>query len=109
VSTPASSGNATAHTPGPWHVTRGHQTNLVRGVFGNNGNCVVRFNGIASPTKPEGQANARLIAAAPDLLAALIRLEEFTFLERWAAKGLDDDAQKVYDLVHAALSKAGKP
>lgn len=38
-----------------------------------------------------------------DLRAALERLERFTFTERWGGKGLDDEAQKVYDMVHAAL------
>jgi hypothetical protein len=54
------------HTPGPWHMRKGsawhiwpnegveHQRNLVADV---------RFDG------EEGEANARLVAAAPDLLA----------------------------------------
>lgn len=39
---------------------------------------------------------------------ALERLEHFTFNERWAAKGLDEEAQKVHDMVQAALAGAPK-
>lgn len=44
----------TNHTPGPWQV-------IGSTVYGNNLRAVVPMNG----------ADARLIAAAPDLLAAL--------------------------------------
>lgn len=61
------------HTPGPWKGQRGHKTPLVKGVYADNGKCVVRFNGIASPDSDEGQANVSLIIAAPYLLEAAER------------------------------------
>lgn len=56
----------TARTPGPWRVTRG-QVSEAREVFvdGPNGEY------ICSCYTPAAEANAKLIAAAPDLLAAL--------------------------------------
>jgi len=56
-------------TPGPWFVTRGHQSKLVRGIHAATRN-IVNFHGLAAPSSQESQANACLIAAAPELLAA---------------------------------------
>lgn len=57
-------------------MVRGHQTYLVRGISAGARN-IVNFGGIAAPTSPASQANARLIAAAPELLDALQRAERF--------------------------------
>ena len=53
----------TTHTPGPWRVL--HKT----GVFPMDSDCWTI--GTAEQHRKEHEANARLIAAAPDLLAAL--------------------------------------
>lgn len=53
----------TAHTPGPWHFD-GHQYDHIVWSSDRNRVCFLTSTG---PT----EANARLIAAAPDLLAAL--------------------------------------
>lgn len=37
----------------------------------------------------------RLRGAAQSLYEALKRLEQFTFFERWGAKGLDDEAETI--------------
>lgn len=60
------------HTPGPWKIDVGHQTKRARGISADKRN-IVNFGGLASPASEETAANARLIAAAPDLLAALDR------------------------------------
>jgi hypothetical protein len=83
---------AAAHTPGPWSATN-HFANdgtpcncayvLSEGYAGSI--CEVSFNnGLAvgdggndSPPKEEAAANAYLIAAAPDLLTALVDLEHY--------------------------------
>lgn len=65
------------HTPGPWTVrcsSKGYpyQIEAPNGSRGPGGiTCVTRRAAISFPTSTEGQANARLIAAAPDLLEAL--------------------------------------
>jgi hypothetical protein len=70
---------ATAPTPGPWSVVPDERTYNngymdlvdVQGydIVAENGYSVVGSEGIS--TSDEDYANARLIAAAPDLLAAL--------------------------------------
>lgn len=58
----------TKHTPGPWRITDGGNVcNCVGHTLHDEGHVCIAF---AQPV-PEGEANARLIAAAPELLAAL--------------------------------------
>lgn len=52
----------TAYTPGPWHV-HAKEPNVIMASH-----CMIAECG---DTTPEDRANARLIAAAPDLLEAL--------------------------------------
>lgn len=66
-----------AHTPGPWVVGSersphiyGPRHNLSRHANGRQHIAEVS-SAQTDSTDPEAQANARLIAAAPDLLAAL--------------------------------------
>ena len=84
------------HTPGPWKVTRtGNDHNTIQGIKNGNAKTWVSAEGgmvahvfpcanprraFNDPTLPDttndelepiGQANASLIAAAPELLAAL--------------------------------------
>lgn len=68
---------ASKFTPGPWLVrcsAKGYpyQIEAPNGNRGPGGiTCVTRWAAISFPTSTEGQANARLIAAAPNLLEAL--------------------------------------
>ncbi len=80
----------TAHTPGPWHVAEGHEhsEDCPLNVWSSDGRIVAAIVGqglnlLDAPTA-EGAANARLIAAAPRLLAALAVAEEFM-------SGFEDD------------------
>jgi hypothetical protein len=85
------------HTPGPW--TQGNAHGCGNGYAICAGACVVaRVNGGGYPVgigrAPESDANARLIAAAPDLLAALRNyqllvtyLQRTTNPEEWATHG----------------------
>jgi len=78
------------HTPGPWRVNA-HDicagSDAVAGVYGTTGYA-----------PEEAQANARLIAAAPDLLAALKDVEE-----AWAGNG---DMSMAVDAALLAIAKA---
>jgi hypothetical protein len=91
----------TKHTPGPWHVDGdmirnnpdqhySHSKWLVR--------LIPRDEGVER-SQQEDDANARLIAAAPDLLEALLDLLEEGDLERVK--------MVTYGKVCAALAKAG--
>jgi hypothetical protein len=62
------------HTPGPWKVIQAGDPFNVPRIIAERGGvavvCVNRYMGEKGPSAEES-ANARLIAAAPDLLAAL--------------------------------------
>ncbi len=71
------------HTPGPWRTTRKAETepDHIDGytpfVFGADGKKVADLSYADPPTGSiENQANARLIAKAPELLAAMRQLHE---------------------------------
>lgn len=89
---------STKHTPGPWQVIdRGDTWNLARFWVGAAGAAWRGPSEIcAISTAPYSQANARLIAAAPELLDVLRRLVESPNAKQNA---LWDDAR-------AALAKA---
>lgn len=67
---------ANKHTPGPWHVHKGTKWHHVRA---SNGNWVMEANYSHSVVRQH--ADARLIAAAPELLEALTRLTSFVVTE----------------------------
>jgi hypothetical protein len=88
-----------AHTPGPWAVGERHPTNACAYVRDDKGHEVATLyfcsvggaigdDGIW-PEQPNRDANARLIAAAPTMLAAL--------------RGLLEDA-KSYGMADSAFS-----
>lgn len=79
------------HTPGPWRVQmydwdRTHSTDV--SIYGhsdsNSGKCVTRVYGEGSLhwKTDERDANARLIAAAPELLSAVKEFMEFVYPDR---------------------------
>lgn len=87
----------TKPTPGPWEPLRGHRSLKIRGLreskppFRN----VINFNGISRATSDEGQANAHLIAAAPEMYEALKALLD-------PERDMDD----AYRIAYAAIAKA---
>ena len=64
----------TTHTPGPWR----YDGNSVFIPVYNNGAGCVKINLYLENVIGESQANARLIAAAPDMLSVLIEAVEHT-------------------------------
>ena len=91
----------TKHTPGPWHI--GVRTfHAGRDVYGPKGEPVaVADQELTLPE--ESAANARLIAAAPDLLAALEALVGEADL---GEVDLDDDDRAKLEQARAAIAKA---
>ena len=76
------------HTSGPWASNAGRRGHWPT-VTGPDGKIIANVNpasGIDSVTMP-GDANARLIAAAPDLLAVLQELEESSYYY-WVPSGI---------------------
>lgn len=86
----------TKHTPGPWKVFRTDAGEL-DSITTMDGLCVastVTFYG-----NNQGEANARLIAAAPDLLAALYQIATYD-PTKW-------DAVTLGNIAREAIVKAG--
>lgn len=91
------------HTPGPWHVVPYGDGNQKVVCSDEAGNWRIAFMATSSGSREELaeiKANARLIAAAPELLEALKDL--VTSVEALRVVGLD----KEIELARAALSKA---
>lgn len=87
-------------TPGPWELSLAHDRAYgihARGANGLRAN-VVNWGGLSRAASDEGQANARLIAAAPDLLEACKQAREW--LAGWAS------AEPYIDALEAAIAKA---
>ncbi len=87
----------TKHTPGPW-ITNGGQIETEQGVY--NGGIIATV-GIVNHQDATDIANARLIAAAPELLAAAKQAREHLVYYRSVPAG-----QTVMDNLDAAIAKA---
>ncbi len=100
----------TTHTPGPWelrHERNGPRTDHVIRM----GTAAAYFSRGIGQTDIEALANARLIASAPDLLAALEQADELhTFLIAYANEALGarftDRIRKVNARIESAVSRA---
>lgn len=89
------------HTPGPWNLYPNNASDwVVRKMFpdGQESHEIARCQ--------SGMDNARLIAAAPDLLAALKMA--VSALERSDYIQMDGDSVDVIDVSRAAIAKAVK-
>jgi hypothetical protein len=95
----------TGHTPGPWHVTPNGGEVRPEAIYAKteHGEIILATTWIGVP-EPQRKANVRLIAAAPDLLAALKDC-----VESLARMPDHDGAYRVTCLrqARAAISKAG--
>jgi hypothetical protein len=85
---------ATKHTPGPW-VRPAVQT-----IRAANGRLIARVDAGGTITGTEVVANARLIAASPDLLEAL------TLFEAFYPIGINLELDDAVRKARAAIAKA---
>lgn len=88
----------TKHTPGPWNFAKSD----IDGRYSIYGNGPLAYCGDTGAVNGDGEANARLIAAAPDLLVALKALVGEADL---GEVDLDDDRAKL-EQARAAIAKA---
>lgn len=94
------------HTPGPWEKVDGTDgiTRGIRGWHGPESVNVINWNGISRATSVTGQANARLLLAAPDLLEALQDVDAL-----WTHHSIahsDGKISPLHEKVIAAIAKA---
>jgi hypothetical protein len=108
--------SAALHTPGPWTLVHKGGSNFavqrfeIRGMFVGRPNTAPIFNkdtsaidGTTICCSPE---NARLIAAAPDLLAALKLLDEAFCADDYGTREGRDKGRKALIAARAAREKA---
>lgn len=103
----------TRHTPGPWSVveTRSSQVRIV--VTGADVD-VCKHDARAGRVQDEARANARLIAAAPELLHALetalpvLAATQRLMAAEAARHGMEPD-DKLLNSMRAAIAKATQP
>jgi hypothetical protein len=81
------------HTPGPWHVEHGETTETL---------IVDSQSVFVAEAAEDMEADARLIAAAPDLLAALERIEAHG--REWDRSHLHEH-ECYEDIARAAIAK----
>lgn len=93
------------HTPGPWKFTEVLNNPLYSNLVCYTEWSPDRKSSVVAPTRTAGshEANARLIAAAPDLLEALELLHRIC-LQTPALANPDD--REVIDQAWAAIAKA---
>jgi hypothetical protein len=93
------------HTPGPWIATPANSGEWnINSVDEDDGWCIATVMGGAGLEDPNGRSdeNACLIAAAPDMLAALRATRE------WMT-GMVKEGSEPLTIIDAALAKAVAP
>lgn len=87
--------NKTKHTPGPWEAAKkGYPTTRIEA---STGQIICDVNSIHF--SGTGEANAKLIAAAPELLEALIEAKKELEYHNW-------QNTKTYNEIISAIKKA---
>lgn len=81
------------HTPGPWRLHEQGDANQYC-LLTNDERWVIAFSQNGELHTPEQIANAKLIAAAPDLLDALIKAEEHMSLTNSTLRTFNNECLK---------------
>lgn len=94
----------TLHSPGPWTVTPTANPDKEFGISDSESTIVCRLDHWRGDAEVTQDANAKLIAAAPDLLAAMV---QFIYdVETWEDQGKDWDMVKMAkDAIEKATGK----
>ena len=94
---------SSAHTPAPWTAgeTKFSQTALVKGIQDANGNY---FAGVNSDEY--AVANARLIAAAPELLEACKNIFDNLHIRSESNKHWSSSDQVCFEQLQSCIAKA---
>jgi hypothetical protein len=87
------------HTPGPWHVREDYYV----GRPGKLSLAEVKCGDVPAEDVEQHRANARLIAAAPDLLAAC---ESFLSLFRESDMRPEDECHEIAGIMRRAVARA---
>ena len=94
------------HTPGPWHINVIADSHY---VLSKSGYVLAKISDL-SAYKEAHADNARLMAAAPDLLAALQTVERALIPMDYSAYSHADELADAIITARAAIAKAqGKP
>lgn len=99
----------TQHTPGPWEAVKSNRNQFAWDVIGALGMVpTIARLGLVDPHEEAVKANARLIAAAPELLEALKlaadQLDEVVDMNN-PANWLDN-SKATLEFLHQAIAKA---
>ena len=101
------------HTPGPWEWSDKYRTSDNKrntwSLLGKDGYGILSCDGDANSPQSlgaSGEANARLIAAAPELLEALQMARTYMKYPRDASDALVTAHNKAIYAVDAAIAKA---
>ena len=94
------------HTPGPWLVETVKTSIGHAHKIGPINTCIYVDHRAPTETDSKTAANARLIAAAPDMLETLLEVEEYLNDRADVDDGIPDAAMRLLVEVKAAIAKA---
>lgn len=98
-----------AHTQGPWRLNAGNSIEIMGGCIPNKAIARALCGGMTGIKLDEAEANARLIAAAPELLKALEELWQTVkvaiYTGDWKVDGACDPESDL-NRARAAIAKA---
>jgi len=89
------------YTAGPWHHREGHNGEFLISCESGGFAPIARVKGDKRSTLKDAEANARLIAAAPDLLAAL-----YAMMDNCYDPDRNDEVVQAFDAARDAIAKA---
>lgn len=91
----------TQHTPKPWHYHSGHNGEFLITCESGGFAPIARVKGDKRSTLKDAEANARLIAAAPELLAAL-----YAMMDNCYDPDRNDEIVQAFNAAREAIAKA---